>query len=146
MLSPMEIVLIVVVILLLFGAKKLPDLARSFGKSARILKSEAKAMKKEGQATAHAGEAPEEHVQDQVHRPQPLPASQPVAQGTPMPGATGPVTSLEPPVRPRAVTAGAPPSLTSVSGFLHPTGTRRRAQEQSPTALPSPHRRRQSAG
>ncbi len=47
-LRPIEIVLIVVVILLLFGAKKLPDMARSLGKSARILKSEAKAMKKDG--------------------------------------------------------------------------------------------------
>lgn len=47
-LRPMEIVLIVLVILLLFGAKKLPDMARSLGKSARILKSEAKQMKKDG--------------------------------------------------------------------------------------------------
>jgi sec-independent protein translocase protein TatA len=46
-LRPMEIVLILLVILLLFGAKKLPDMARSLGKSARILKSEAKAMKKD---------------------------------------------------------------------------------------------------
>jgi len=43
-----EIILILVVIILLFGAKKLPDMARSLGKSARILKSEAKAMKEEG--------------------------------------------------------------------------------------------------
>jgi sec-independent protein translocase protein TatA len=42
-----EIILILVVIILLFGAKKLPDMARSLGKSARILKSEAKAMKKD---------------------------------------------------------------------------------------------------
>nr|WP_282547559.1 Sec-independent protein translocase subunit TatA [Streptomyces rochei] len=42
-----EIILILVVIILLFGAKKLPDMARSLGKSARILKSEAKAMKNE---------------------------------------------------------------------------------------------------
>ncbi|OEV03286.1 Sec-independent protein translocase subunit TatA [Streptomyces oceani] len=47
-LRPMEIVLILLVILLLFGAKKLPDMARSLGKSARILKSEAKQMKKDG--------------------------------------------------------------------------------------------------
>ncbi|WP_030801806.1 MULTISPECIES: Sec-independent protein translocase subunit TatA [unclassified Streptomyces] len=45
-----EIILILVVIVLLFGAKKLPDMARSLGKSARILKSEAKAMKKDGEA------------------------------------------------------------------------------------------------
>ncbi|MER7204177.1 twin-arginine translocase TatA/TatE family subunit [Streptomyces sp. CB01635] len=47
-----EIILILVVIVLLFGAKKLPDMARSLGKSARILKSEAKAMKSDGQQTA----------------------------------------------------------------------------------------------
>ncbi|WP_338694680.1 Sec-independent protein translocase subunit TatA [Streptomyces sp. Q6] len=43
-----EFIILLVVILLLFGAKKLPDMARSLGKSARILKSEAKAMKNEG--------------------------------------------------------------------------------------------------
>jgi sec-independent protein translocase protein TatA len=46
-----EIILILVVIILLFGAKKLPDMARSLGKSARILKSEAKAMKDEGKSS-----------------------------------------------------------------------------------------------
>ncbi|MEU4166854.1 Sec-independent protein translocase subunit TatA [Streptomyces sp. NPDC026665] len=50
-----EIILILVVIILLFGAKKLPDMARSLGKSARILKSEAKAMKEEGGSQAPAG-------------------------------------------------------------------------------------------
>jgi sec-independent protein translocase protein TatA len=44
-LKPLELVLILLVVILLFGAKKLPDMARSLGKSARILKSEAKAMK-----------------------------------------------------------------------------------------------------
>ena len=53
-LKPMEIVLILLVILLLFGAKKLPDMARSLGKSARILKSEAKQMKKEGSSDGEA--------------------------------------------------------------------------------------------
>ncbi|MEU9704492.1 Sec-independent protein translocase subunit TatA [Streptomyces sp. NPDC047981] len=48
-LGPTEIILILVVIILLFGAKKLPDMARSLGKSARILKSEAKAMKADDQ-------------------------------------------------------------------------------------------------
>ncbi|GEB53521.1 MULTISPECIES: Sec-independent protein translocase subunit TatA [Streptomyces] len=53
-LKPLEIVLIILVILLLFGAKKLPDMARSLGKSARILKSEAKQMKKEGGSGAES--------------------------------------------------------------------------------------------
>ncbi|WP_215450857.1 Sec-independent protein translocase subunit TatA [Streptomyces sp. ATCC 21386] len=57
-LGPTEIILILVVIILLFGAKKLPDMARSLGKSARILKSEAKAMKSEGQDDTNAAAAP----------------------------------------------------------------------------------------
>jgi sec-independent protein translocase protein TatA len=55
-----EIILILVVIILLFGAKKLPDMARSLGKSARILKSEAKAMKDEGKTSTPAGPPNEE--------------------------------------------------------------------------------------
>lgn len=46
-LGPMEIILILVVILLLFGFKKLPDAARSIGKSARVFKSEVNEMKEE---------------------------------------------------------------------------------------------------
>ncbi|MFF3262393.1 Sec-independent protein translocase subunit TatA [Streptomyces sp. NPDC002932] len=59
-----EIILILVVIVLLFGAKKLPDMARSLGKSARILKSEAKAMKSEGGNTAAAPSDPPNDEQD----------------------------------------------------------------------------------
>ncbi|MGW3248853.1 Sec-independent protein translocase subunit TatA [Streptomyces sp. NPDC001070] len=40
-----EILLILVVVILLFGAKRLPDMARSLGQSMRILKSETKAMR-----------------------------------------------------------------------------------------------------
>lgn len=39
-----EIIAIVVVIVLLFGAKRLPDAARSLGRSMRIFKSEVKEM------------------------------------------------------------------------------------------------------
>ncbi|GAA3053244.1 Sec-independent protein translocase subunit TatA [Streptomyces roseofulvus] len=59
--GPLEISLILLVVVLLFGAKKLPEMARSLGKSARILKSEAKAMKSEGQESAPA-EAPAEQA------------------------------------------------------------------------------------
>ncbi|GGX94408.1 MULTISPECIES: Sec-independent protein translocase subunit TatA [Streptomyces] len=75
-----EIILILVVIVLLFGAKKLPDMARSLGKSARILKSEAKAMKEEGN-TASA--------------PAPTGNEQPPAQRT-IKAAPGDVTSSRP--------------------------------------------------
>jgi sec-independent protein translocase protein TatA len=39
-----ELVLIVLVILLLFGAKKLPELARGSGRALRIFKSETKGL------------------------------------------------------------------------------------------------------
>ncbi|MFG2839786.1 Sec-independent protein translocase subunit TatA [Streptomyces zaomyceticus] len=43
-----EVAIILIVVILLLGAKKLPDLARSAGKAARILKSETRAMKADG--------------------------------------------------------------------------------------------------
>ena len=42
-----EILLILVVLVLLFGAKRLPDAARSLGRSMRIFKSEVKEMGKD---------------------------------------------------------------------------------------------------
>ncbi|MGI5467214.1 Sec-independent protein translocase subunit TatA [Streptomyces sp. CA-132043] len=44
-LEPWHLLIVAVMFILLFGARKLPDTARSLGKSLRILKSEAKAMK-----------------------------------------------------------------------------------------------------
>jgi sec-independent protein translocase protein TatA len=38
--SPIHWLLLIVVLIVLFGAKRLPDVARGLGKSARILKSE----------------------------------------------------------------------------------------------------------
>ena len=42
--GPTEIILIIAVIVLLFGAKKLPDLARGSGRALRIFKSETKGL------------------------------------------------------------------------------------------------------
>lgn len=47
----LEIIIIAVVLLLLFGAKRLPDSARALGKSLRILKSEVGAMKDDKKET-----------------------------------------------------------------------------------------------
>ncbi|RKS73407.1 sec-independent protein translocase protein TatA [Actinomadura pelletieri DSM 43383] len=44
-LSSTEILIILAVVLLLFGSAKLPTLARSLGKSARILKAETKGLR-----------------------------------------------------------------------------------------------------
>jgi TatA/E family protein of Tat protein translocase len=45
--EPSHILLLLVVLVVLFGAKRLPDSARSLGKSMRIFKSEIKEMKDE---------------------------------------------------------------------------------------------------
>ncbi|MFF4948121.1 Sec-independent protein translocase subunit TatA [Streptomyces chattanoogensis] len=47
-LEPWHLLIVALVVILLFGSKKLPDTARALGKSLRILKSEAKAMKDDG--------------------------------------------------------------------------------------------------
>ncbi|WP_328297763.1 Sec-independent protein translocase subunit TatA [Streptomyces sp. NBC_00435] len=96
-LKPLEILLIVAVIFLLFGAKKLPDMARSLGKSARILKSEAKAMKKEGEAEDAATAA---SVADQAGAPQQTTAPRTI-QASP-----GDVTSARPVGEPNHTTQG----------------------------------------
>lgn len=42
-----ELAIILIVVIAVLGAKKLPELARSAGKSARILKAEARAAKED---------------------------------------------------------------------------------------------------
>ncbi|MFG3288789.1 Sec-independent protein translocase subunit TatA [Streptomyces sp. NPDC048179] len=44
-LEPWHLLIVAIVFIVLFGSRKLPDTARALGKSMRILKSEAKAMK-----------------------------------------------------------------------------------------------------
>ncbi|WGP14256.1 Sec-independent protein translocase subunit TatA [Streptomyces sp. SH5] len=46
-LQPWHLLILAVVVIAVFGSKKLPDTARALGKSMRILKSEARAMKDE---------------------------------------------------------------------------------------------------
>lgn len=47
-----ELVLVVVVIMVLFGAKRLPEASRSIGRSLRILKSETKGLHDTDDSTA----------------------------------------------------------------------------------------------
>lgn len=46
-LEPWHLLIVAIVVLALFGSKKLPDTARALGKSMRILKSEVTAMKED---------------------------------------------------------------------------------------------------
>ncbi|MEE1743941.1 Sec-independent protein translocase subunit TatA [Streptomyces sp. NPDC048161] len=59
-LEPWHLLIVAIVVIVLFGSKKLPEAARSLGKSMRILKSEAKAMKQDGAAEPAAAPAPAE--------------------------------------------------------------------------------------
>ncbi len=61
-LGPLEIGLIILAILLLFGYKKLPDASRSLGRSMRIFKGEMKGMKDDDVRTR----APAETVRGEI--------------------------------------------------------------------------------
>ena len=56
-LGPLEIGLIILAILLLFGYKKLPDASRSLGRSLRIFKGEMKGMKDDDVRSKEAAQA-----------------------------------------------------------------------------------------
>jgi sec-independent protein translocase protein TatA len=67
-LKPIEIILILAVILLLFGAKRLPDAARGLGRSLRIFKSEIKAAQDdEGNTPPQEIKATKDEVVDTTH-------------------------------------------------------------------------------
>ncbi|MDN5767784.1 MAG: Sec-independent protein translocase subunit TatA [Humibacillus sp.] len=53
-LSPAHVMIVVVVLVVLFGWKRLPDMARSLGRSARVFKSEVEEMKKDGKGSSEA--------------------------------------------------------------------------------------------
>lgn len=105
-LKPWHIAVIVVVLVLLFGAKRLPDAARSLGRSLRIIKAETKGLVDDDKANvndkadAQYGYGP---VQGEVQNgPQPgyqqapppgyqQPAGQPYQQPQPQQQYTNPV-------------------------------------------------------
>lgn len=49
---PIHWIIVLIVILVLFGAQKLPDLARSIGKSAKILKEEMNDLSQDSSSTS----------------------------------------------------------------------------------------------
>lgn len=50
--EPWHLLVVALVVLLVFGSKKLPDTARALGRSLRILKSETRAMRDDSPGTA----------------------------------------------------------------------------------------------
>lgn len=66
-----EITLILVVILLLFGGKRIPELARALGKASYEYKKAKEIIKKEAEGLTDSEEKPTEYqVKDDVDNPQ----------------------------------------------------------------------------
>ena len=88
-LRPVHILILILVVLILFGWKKLPDVARSLGRSMRIFKSEVEEMKNDGKTTPSA--ASSDTVKGETVRPtsDPIadPTFHPAAEKTPDPAA-----------------------------------------------------------
>lgn len=74
-LRPIEIILILAIILLLFGAKRLPDAARGLGRSLRIFKAETKGLR-DDDGPVETGYS---DTQGPLHDPRPLEQRPPVA-------------------------------------------------------------------
>ena len=108
LLQPSHLLIVGVLLVILFGWKKLPDAARSVGRSMRIFKSEVSEMKndgKEGRPSPAAGEtvpgdvvpppAPQQPAQQYAPQPPPppqyapQPAPQPAPQYAPQQGQAG---------------------------------------------------------
>ncbi|ARF58383.1 Sec-independent protein translocase subunit TatA [Streptomyces gilvosporeus] len=102
-LEPWHLLVVAIVVILLFGSKKLPDTARALGKSLRILKSETKAMKDDGTPPTT------------TYEPGPQPQSEPGPRTLhTAPG--GPATGRAEPVRPESEAMSAPSSTQAGPG------------------------------
>ncbi|OLT29261.1 translocase [Nocardiopsis sp. CNR-923] len=77
------IAILVVLAVLLFGAKKLPDLARSVGRSARILKAESKGLMDEDNDTGDDKRSRQHDAEPQQQSAPQQSAQQPQQQGYP---------------------------------------------------------------
>lgn len=70
-LSGWHLIILLVVILLLFGAPKLPGLARSLGQSMRIFRSEVKTMKDENSSEPATGDSTDSTDSNSTTPPKP---------------------------------------------------------------------------
>ena len=75
-----ELIIVIFLVLLLFGANKLPDLARSMGRSARIFKSEVNEMKDENNSPKQQGQIAQSKQTDEEfwNSPEMQPRTNPV--------------------------------------------------------------------
>ncbi|MEV6346338.1 Sec-independent protein translocase subunit TatA [Actinoplanes sp. NPDC051851] len=99
-LKPWHIIVLVVVLVLLFGAKRLPDAARSLGRSLRIIKAETKGLVDDDNNVAEKAQPQFSHqpLQGEFTQQQPQGYQQPPAgYQQPQQGYAGP---QQPPAQP----------------------------------------------
>lgn len=70
-----ELLILAVLLIVIFGWKRLPDAARSLGRSARVFKSEVDEMKSDGKDKKPSETVPSETVRGETDGPAPRPAS-----------------------------------------------------------------------
>lgn len=94
-LKPWHIIVLLVVVLLLFGARRLPDLAKSVGESLRIFKKEVKDLTDDDAPAVQPGAGT-------------TPASQPGTTTTPAAPPAAPPTDQQPPAGQQSGGSGTP--------------------------------------
>lgn len=67
-----EIIIIAVLLILILGWKRLPDAARSLGRSMRVFKSEVNEMKNDGKSAASSDTVKGEPLKDEPVRDEPV--------------------------------------------------------------------------
>ncbi|MCF1711587.1 Sec-independent protein translocase subunit TatA [Corynebacterium argentoratense] len=92
-----EVIGILFLVILLFGSTKLPEAARSVGRSMRIFKSEMKEMSEDNNPNQLPASNPAQ-LQQPVQQPQPIQQGQPVQQAQPVEQPVQPTTN---PVNPQ---------------------------------------------
>jgi len=103
--APWHWVVLAILVIALFGYKKLPDASRSVGRSLRIFKSELKGLTDDDQKRSAAGELPAASANAPLQQPV---LQQPVQQQTPQPVQPSTEPQRTPQMTPEAGPAASP--------------------------------------
>jgi sec-independent protein translocase protein TatA len=95
--SPWKILIVAVVLIVLFGSKKLPDAARSLGKSMRILKTEVSSLHHDDEPASGSSAAP--GASTAFPPPAQLAASQPFQAAPPADQSQAQIDALQQQIR-----------------------------------------------
>lgn len=78
-----HLVILIVLLIVLFGWKRLPDAARSLGRSARIFKSEVDEMKNDSKSAASSDTVRSESIETRAAEDNQQPSPSPVKENAP---------------------------------------------------------------